>query len=505
MRPRLIHSEPAPSSAPRLLHRDADLVVVDKPAGWLTHPDGTAAGPHARPDVLTWLGGGLGVHQRLDVDTSGVLAFSASPAGAARLQGALADRRAKKTYLAVVEGTPPAAEGRLTGAVPEAPGLPAETAWRVRRAGPGWTLVEAHPLTGRTHQIRAHLAQAGCPVRADARYGDPLDLRAPRLLLHCALLDLGDGARFEAEAPPELARYLGAPPEATRAGLAADADTTCHRLLDGAADGCPGWAVDRYGDWLWVQHDAGTPLRPLPPSRGVYTVRAERDRSRGGQPAPALTAGEPAPQPLEVREHGVRYRVRLGEHLSTGLFLDQRPQRAWLARHAEGLRVLNTFAHAGGFSVAAAVGGARTVSVDLSRAWLDRIPEQLAANGVDPAGHDAIFGDVFDWLGRLARRGERFELVILDPPSTSVGSKKRRWSAARDYADLVRLAAPLVAPGGRLWTATNHRQLTPARFARQVRGGLPEGAFLERVCAPPIDFPCDDAPAPVKTFVWRLP
>ncbi len=485
---------PEPGVTPRVLHRDPDLLCVDKPPGWLTHPDGEGG----RPDVASTLGE-VGVHQRLDVSTSGVLVFSTSPAGARRLQRAFEGRLARKRYIAVVEGAPPAERGVLDGPVA---GRPAETRYRVLERRRGWTLLEAVPITGRTHQIRAHLAAVGCPVRGDARHGDPLDLRAPRLLLHCQALDLGDGLRFEAPAPAAFARYLGAPAAATRAELSADPDTTCYRELDGEADGCPGWAVDRYGDWLHVQHDEGAAEGPLPEARGRYVVDARRDRSAGGQPAPRLV-GAPAPTPLEVREHGVGYLVDLGAQLSTGLFLDQRPQRAWLARNAGGMRVLNTFAHAGGFSVAAATAGAETVSVDLSKGWLARIPPQLELNGVDPARHDAIYGDVFDWLRRLGNRGERFDLVVLDPPGTSVGKKKKRWSAARDYHELVALAAPLVAPGGRLWTATNVRKLGPRRFAEQVLEGLPDGARLERVCPPPVDFPTD-GPAPVKTMVWRL-
>ena len=154
----------------------------------------------------------------------------------------------------------------------------------------------------------------------------------------------------------------------------------------------------------------------------------------------------------------------MGQQLSTGLFLDQRPQRTWLAKHASGLRILNTFAHAGGFSIAAATAGASTVSLDLSRRWLERIPNQLENLGLDVRHHDWIYGDVFDWLPRLSRRGEQFDIVILDPPSTSVGKKKKRWSAAKDYPALIRAALPLVAPGGALWTSTNHRGLTPMRF-----------------------------------------
>ncbi|MEZ4431032.1 MAG: class I SAM-dependent methyltransferase [bacterium] len=495
MTPRLLDALPVPGEAPVVLHRDEDLLVVDKPAGWLTHADGSGE----RPDVVGFFGEPLGVHQRLDVDTTGVLLFARSPAGDALLRAAFAERRAEKRYLAVVEGAPPASEGALTG---EVEGRPAETRYRVQRLSPYGALVEARPVTGRRHQIRRHLAAAGCAIRGDARYGDALDRRAPRALLHCAAVTLPDGRRFEAPTPPDFAHAQGLDPAAARAGLAADAETTAWRALDGEGDGWPGWTVDRYGDWLWVQQAAGAAAGPLPAARGVYRLDAEKDRSHGGQAPPRLVAGEAAPAWLTVYEHGTPYRVQLGDQLSTGLFLDQRPQRAWLARHAGGMRVLNTFAHAGGFSVAAAQAGATTVSVDLSRVWLDRIPPQLAALGVDPAGHDRIYGDVFDWLRRLGKRGERFDLVILDPPSTSVGTRKRRWSAARDYPELVRLALPLVAPGGWLWTATNHRQLGAARFAHKVAEGGGGELLLWRVCPPAVDFPCR-GPAPVKTLVWR--
>ena len=489
-RPLIPDALPAADAELTVLHRDDDVLAVAKPAGWLTHADGRGL----RPDVVAAAGEPLGVHQRLDVGTSGVVLLSRSRAGARTLQQAFEERRVEKSYLAVVCGHP-AQRGVFDAPVA---GRPAETRYEVCRRGEDWALLRVTPITGRTHQIRAHLASAGTPVRGDGRYGDGLDLRAPRLLLHCAHLTV-DGRRFEAPPPPAFARYLGGD---ARAALRLDATTTCFRELNGAADGHPGWTVDRYDDWLRVQHDEGAPAGPRPEARGAYVVRGLRDRSRGGQALPSLE-GTPAPAPLPVTERGVRYLVDLGAALSTGLFLDQRELRAWLRAHAGGLRVLNTFAHAGGYSVAAGLAGAETVSVDLSRAWLDRIPAQLAANGVDAARHDRIYGDVFDWVRRLAKRGERFDLVILDPPGTSVGKRKRRWSAARDYHELVALAAPLLSPGGRLWTTTNVRKLTPHRFAAAVRRGLPPGARLERVCRPAVDFPCD-GPAPVKTLVWRL-
>ena len=114
----------------------------------------------------------------------------------------------------------------------------------------------------------------------------------------------------------------------------------------------------------------------------------------------------------------------------------------------------------------------------------------------------------FEWLEKLAKRGERFDIVILDPPSTSVGKKKRRWSIRSDMDELVALAAPLVKKGGLLWTTTNSNSISPIKFAKLcVKGfesvGL-KNAKLERVQPMPLDFP-SIGPQPVKNLVWRLP
>ena len=509
LRPALRHARPTPGQRPRIIAEDADLIVVDKPAGWLTHDDGQSD----RPNVVGWIAGPVGVHQRLDVDTTGVLAFSRSSAGRRLLSDAFEAGGATKIYLAVVEGPSEAespgrgwARQQIAGDVPAARGKRARTRFSIVAEAATWALIEARPETGRTHQIRAHLASVGRPVRGDALYGDPIDLRAPRCLLHCRALELPNGRRFEAPLPSDMVRYAGGAPSASRADLRSDPDTTCFRELHGGADGTPGWWVDRYGDWVWAQHDFDAPPGPMPEARGAYLLRSGRDRSHGALPESELIGGTAPPSPLEVREHGTRYLVELGGQRSTGMFLDHRPQRSWLAGHAQGMRVLNAFAHAGAFSVAAARAGARTVSVDLSARWLERIPPQLQLNGLNPDDHVRIAGDVFDWLGRFAKRGERFDLVILDPPSTSVARRRRRarrWSAAQDYPLLAAMASELVEPGGQLWTATNLRKLDPVRFARLVRRGLPESARLMRVCPPAVDHPTD-GPAAMKCLVWQI-
>ena len=111
-------------------------------------------------------------------------------------------------------------------------------------------------------------------------------------------------------------------------------------------------------------------------------------------------------------------------------------------------------------------------------------------------------------MEKLGKRGERYDIVILDPPSTSVGKKKKRWSVKKDMDELVALAAPLVKEGGLLWTTTNSASISPIKFARLCKRGFDavglHSAKLERIQAMPMDFP-SIGPQPVKNLVWRLP
>ena len=376
----------------------------------------------------------------------------------------------------------------------------------------------------------------GDGIRGD-RHGDPLDRRAPRRLVHCgemtvsSLVDLDSEPVIagveDAPLPDDIAGYADRRDDAQfykgsflgrRNGLSSNGLTDAYREVNGAADGYPGWTVDRYGRWLFVQHEEGAPRGPLPSlhdgkTAGVYYLPTKVDRSVMGSEkvVPTLLEGQAAPDFIPINENGINYRVCLGESYSTGIFLDQRPQRTWLASVCnENTRVLNCFAHAGAFSVAAATAGASTVSLDLEKRWLDRIGPQLEDNGISDWGerHDMIYGDCFDWLARLRKRGEYFDIVILDPPSTSVGRKKRRWSVRTDTDELVGLAAPLVKDGGLLVTTTNASTLRPGRFAAMVKKGLDDAGLggrsrLERVCPMPMDHPSVGT-GPVKNLVWTI-
>jgi 23S rRNA pseudouridine1911/1915/1917 synthase len=234
---------PEPGIEVPVVYEDADLLIVDKPAGLVVHP---GPGHPAGTLVNALLGrhgpsfGGIagvrrpGIVHRLDRDTSGLLIVARGDAAQASLMAQLKARRIKKTYLALVAGSVAAAVGRIEAPIGRDPGhrtrmavtasgRPATTGYRIRERYAGWTLLEIDLVTGRTHQIRVHLAAIGHPVAGDPVYGTATSRRGPdglaRLFLHAWRLELtspssGRLIRAEAPLPAELEAVL----DALRAG-----------------------------------------------------------------------------------------------------------------------------------------------------------------------------------------------------------------------------------------------------------------------------------------------
>ena len=187
---------------------------------------------------------------------------------------------------------------------------------------------------------------------------------------------------------------------------------------------------------------------------GKLLPRLNEDRA-----APVLLSGD-AGLPMEtvVGESGMRFGLDFAAGYSAGLFIDQRANRAFV-RAAGVRRMLNTFAYTCSFSVAAAIHGAETTSVDLSKKSIDRGRANFALNGIDATGHTFIADDVLDVLPRLARRGEKFDAIILDPPTFSRGNKGRKWQVEHDFEGLLLAALELAAPKARVLLSTNCTRL----------------------------------------------
>jgi 23S rRNA (cytosine1962-C5)-methyltransferase len=275
------------------------------------------------------------------------------------------------------------------------------------------------------------------------------------------------------------------------------------RVLNGEGDGVPGATCDRFGDFLVVHLFSGA-VEPLEAAlldalerrwspRGIYLQRRYVPMTPGRpRPGAEHVRGEAAPLEVEVREDPWSFLADVTAPLAPGLFLDMRDGRRLVRTRSSGLRVLNVFSYTGSLSVAAATGGAaRVTSLDLQARSHTRARVHFERNGVDPATHDFLVGDAPATMDRLAARGHRFDLVILDPPTFAAG-KGRPFSALKDYAGLVARAVRLLDPGGLLFAASNAQRLSGDEFDRALAEGAAQGGttlqILERRGQPP-DFP----------------
>lgn len=290
-----------------------------------------------------------------------------------------------------------------------------------------------------------------------------------------------------------------------RAPLAVRSDLTAYRLLNGAAEGAPRLAVDRYGDVAVVHadsydvlarwHDVLRDVVRLPTAYAkVHPAQASRltteERSALAPEQPLWGAPR---ESVEVVEHGARYVIRPAAGLSVGLFLDMRDVRDWLHRNSAGKRVLNLFGYTCAFGVRGVLGGAaRVLNIDISRSNLDWGRENYQLNGLATDQHDFVYGEAMNWLSRLARRDEVFDLVVLDPPSFST-TRHMAFSVQKDYVRLATLGARVVAPAGILLAATNHAGTSDERFDAWLVAALAAAGRSGRVRArwhePDLDFP----------------
>ncbi|MDX6766568.1 MAG: class I SAM-dependent methyltransferase [Candidatus Methylacidiphilales bacterium] len=190
--------------------------------------------------------------------------------------------------------------------------------------------------------------------------------------------------------------------------------------------------------------------------------------------SPVLLEGDAALSPeTVVMENGVRYGIDFTAGYAAGLFLDQRANRAFVRQLGiKGKKTLNTFAYTCSFSVVAAVAGAETLSLDLSKKSLDRGKGNFELNGLSLDGHRFIADDVLDVLPRLDKRGEKFDLIILDPPTFSLGNRGRKWKVEDQMEDLIASALELAAPGAWLLVSTNCTKIDRFSLERMAKFAL---------------------------------
>jgi 23S rRNA (cytosine1962-C5)-methyltransferase len=318
-----------------------------------------------------------------------------------------------------------------------------------------------------------------------------------------------------------------------RSSLINPQSSTALRLINGAADGWPGWYVDRLGDYLLSQSaQPATPeqkakLSALADSqslKGAYhklLSSTPRNASRD-KVSMELAVGSVAPSRFSALENGLQFELSFSEGYSVGLFLDQRDNRRRLltghiaagfplceSRDQPGKpAILNTFSYTCGFSVYAAKAGWHATSLDLSKKYLEWGKRNFSLNQIDPSDHDFIFGDVFDGLRRFHKKGRAFELILLDPPTFSQSKEFGPFRAEKDYGRLVAAALPLLRARGVLFASCNSATWAPEDFLACIKKPIQAAKrtiLQEHYLPQPPDFPISRSePAYFKSAWFRV-
>jgi 23S rRNA (cytosine1962-C5)-methyltransferase len=287
-------------------------------------------------------------------------------------------------------------------------------------------------------------------------------------------------------------------------------ETNAFRAFHGEADGITALFIDVLDDILFVTTSFAVDSAWWPilvdafnPRAIYHKFRPDESHPRQGANVATRVWGETVSKSL-IQENSVAFVVKPDERFSYGLFLDQRENRKELrARARAGMKIINLFSYTGGFSVIAALKGAETVSVDLSRGHLEWARENFAANNLPLAGHDFIYGDARAWLKKFIKRHRTFDVAVIDPPTFST-SDEGVFQLERELDQLVEGAVGCLVEEGTLFISHNCQTLSADASVKKIHTGLERAGRRALSIEPgvlPSDFPSNPKPSCLSWWV----
>ena len=253
--------------------------------------------------------------------------------------------------------------------------------------------------------------------------------------------------------------------------------TSAFRVFNGEGDGIGGLTIDYFDEYYLITwYSQGIyifkdliikAMKALVSIDGIYEKKRFEEHGMVVD-EDSYVWGKKAPEPLIVKENDVNFAIYLNDGAMVGVFLDQKDVRKSIKeKYSRNKTVLNTFSYTGAFSMAAAKGGAITTSVDLASRSLEKTQENFKINGIDYNKHNIVVEDIFHYFKRAEKEKLKFDVVILDPPSFAT-SKDNRFSAAKDYTNLVKSAIALTEDDGVIVASTNCATFNMVKFKKFI-------------------------------------
>ena len=255
-----------------------------------------------------------------------------------------------------------------------------------------------------------------------------------------------------------------------------DRSTTAFRVFNGEGDGLGGLTIDYFdGFYLLTWYSLGIyefkadileALKQTVTYKGIYQKKRFDSKGKYLDEKDDFICGEKAPAPILVKENDANFAIYLDDGAMVGVFLDQKDVRKTIRdKYAKGKTFLNTFSYTGAFSVFAALGGAtKTTSVDLAKRSLPKTTEHFEINHINTNKQEIIVEDVFNYFKYAVKKNLLFDMVVLDPPSFA-RSKKRTFSASKDYVNLLKEAIQITKKGGIIVASTNSANFSMMTFS----------------------------------------
>ena len=438
-----------------VLFEDDDILAIDKPYGINSHTNEskTEHGELAQDGLIEIyeknLGRRLYIIHRLDQTTTGVIIFGKSAEAAKKYAEFFFQRQVKKTYWFITAEKSTKTEFLIDQTiVHKGKNLEAKTKLCFLKKLSGFELWQAHPLTGRNHQIRIHAKAAGLSILGDDKYGGK---NFPFICLHNHRIEFQNGIVIISTAPyyfehlhllenQILSKAIFETDRRQRLFSFPNLSDQCFRLVHTKNDTKnSGLTLDQFGkklvlscyDEKWSEAHQKTFSYYARWQKKPIVVRMMHNRGKdplnksqflidenGNEIA---TSNEPV---WLAQENNINFEMRSDSGQSFGLFLDQRLQRSWVLNQAKDKTVLNLFSYTCGFSVVAAVGGAKEVtSVDTSKNVLNWGRKNFTENQKDDLNYKFLCRDSLSFLEQSIHKKTKFDLIICDPPSFSRGEK----------------------------------------------------------------------------------